>query len=339
MLYVPIIKWKRGERIAVRNLSSAVKDQVIPLFSIMANTEPDTFSNDVQRNWGTERPFYFDFHHNIISEVYITDFLESFINENQEIQPIPVVSPNRGEEYLQLINESPTFNHGIALRINLQELNLFQNAIESMLNILEANGFDCDLIIDLGQMSYPVEVVNSFVPVVRSLITGVQRISFRRIIIAGSSFPEGLSVSQNTTTPIPRKEWILWNHLSQDNSNVIFGDYGTDDPEDPHFDFLPIMIPTIRYTYRDDWYIIRGNRNPRNPRDFTQFHDLANNLIHSEYYCGAEFSWGDEQINEVANTLCTQNNCNHGNLERWVQINTNHHITYAVHQLSNSLDS
>lgn len=49
--YVPLLKWKRGERTALQKLSDDIKDQLKPLFNVMPNSDPDTFFNKVQRVW------------------------------------------------------------------------------------------------------------------------------------------------------------------------------------------------------------------------------------------------------------------------------------------------
>jgi len=335
--YVPILKWKGGERIAIRRLSEDVKDLIRPVLLVTKNTEPDSYCIEVARNWGINREFYMDFHPDFKGDQ--TEFLETIINdeESEQLSIIPVVSMSSSVDFMSFIeNNISKFKYGAALRIN----NLNDKTIQDWFNEIDqiiSDSNSVDVILDTGEIgNLPNGTIDMLSDLIKEIIRNLQQQNrFRNIIVVGASFPKSISVKQNNISTLNRIEWLLWKKINAEMPFILFGDYGVDDPQDPQYDTRPTIIPTIRYTRNDYWYIIRGKYDPRAPFDYTQFHELSRMLIQKDnIFCGADFSWGDKRIFECANTKCTFANCNHGNLTTWVQINTNHHLTYVALQVN-----
>jgi hypothetical protein len=71
--YIPILKWKRGERRAIKAVSAAMARDVCPLINVTEDTftdQPETarsevmpasflFADEVYKHWGA-RPFFLD---------------------------------------------------------------------------------------------------------------------------------------------------------------------------------------------------------------------------------------------------------------------------------------
>ncbi len=339
MKYVPILKWKRGERIAIRNLDNDIKDQVSPLFTAMENDEPDTFALKVSRDWGEERPFYFDFHPTFLdrNQYEFDTFFSELLSEakNNNVFLIPVISSKRKDSFIKLVNDNrDKIDLGISIRLFISDFEELDNIIDNILTNVDLRNNQIDIIIDLGQLELPNEILSSISVVVNNKIKEIKKYEFRSITLCGSSFPESLGgLDKNSISSKPRKEFTIWKDIYRNHNDVRFGDYVSDDPKDIKIDHYVIIVPTIRYTFEDNWYIIRGEYDDNKPFDYTQFHKLCNMLIGSDIYCGENFSWSDNRIYECANTECTGHDCNHGNLETWVQNAVNHHITYVVNQL------
>lgn len=336
-LYVPILKWKEGERLALRWLSDETKNNLCPVLNVMKDTEPDSFASEVIKNWGEGRSFYLDFHPTF--EEDLGDFVEAVLAEPEgsKLAIIPVISASKPKEYFQLIREKAgIFANGIALRVSMQELEDADYLDNQLCKNAGLDKQSIDLIIDLGEITQlPQDVIKSLAVVISFRLTQIKTSNFRNVIVAGASFPESLDVAQNEVTPLVRKEWMLWKEVYSKHPYINFGDYGPDDPHDQEYEHGITIIPTIRYTSGDFWYIVRGIRDPRNMYDYTQFHGLSQKLVKmTAIFCGKDFSWGDMRIYEIANQVCTGSQCNHGNMRSWVRINTNHHLTYVVHQLS-----
>lgn len=332
-VYVPVLKWKSGERIAVQRLSDDVKNSILPMFQIMKNSDCEEVSDQINRAWGPGA-FYLDFHQDYTENK--AQFLAEFI---KLASFIPVVTPDTCDIYKELFKQEKVKDQGIAIRLTSQN---YDSAIEVTRDITQSLNVATnasDIIIDIGQVSLPKNVLSPFAIAIQNLIKELSALHFRRIIMIGSSFPENLSVKQNAITPLPRIEWAIWQIVQKKYPNVVFGDYGSDDPLDPEFDGGFTIVPTIRYTAKDCWYIFRGIYNRQIPYDFSQFHTLSQKLINEkEIYSGQDFSWGDKVIFDCANTECAGigEHCNHGNLSTWVKIAVNHHITYVMHQIDAS---
>ncbi|SDI97356.1 Beta protein [Halanaerobium congolense] len=57
MKYVPVMKWKRGERVAIRHINDKTKDHCKPVFNIMRKTIPEDYAYQIQRDWANQDPF------------------------------------------------------------------------------------------------------------------------------------------------------------------------------------------------------------------------------------------------------------------------------------------
>lgn len=335
--YVPILKWKGGERIALRHLPEDIKAKMRPALLVTKDTEPDSYCTGVARNWGINKEFYMDFHPNFNGDP--TEFLETIINdgESEQLSFIPVVSMSSSIDFVSFVENNITkFKHGTALRINNLNDKTIQNWFNDINKII-SNSNSVDVILDTGEIgNLPNGTIDMLSDLIKEIIRNLQqKNSFRHIIVAGSSFPKTLSVKQDAISTINRIEWLLWKKINAEIPYVLFGDYGIDDPQDQRHETRLTIIPTIRYTYKDHWYIVRGHYDPKKPYDFAQYHELSRMLVQkSEIYRGKDFSWGDARIFSCANTTCTITNCNHGNPKSWVPIYTNQHLTYVALQVN-----
>lgn len=337
-LYVPILKYKMGERLAVHDLTTEIKRKMQPLFCIMDTSEPDALANSFLKAWGSELPFYIDFHPTASGnrERYIKAFFVQAKKLN--LHTIPVVQVDYEKAYLTEMKKAiALMGFGYAIRITEQDTDDVNSSIKKLHKVMDIEYNNIDVIIDIGQIPRSNEMTKAFSTIVNHLLSVLKQNDFRKVIFSGGSFPDILTgIPKNRITNLQRNEWIVWNSIHKKYPNVLFGDYGIDDPNVAQGDRFTI-VPTIRYTSGDNWAIIRGGYDSRKPYDFTQFHKLSQMLIkEKKIYCGSDFSWGDNRIKECADRTCTgADSCNHGNLTSWVRIGTNHHLTYVVNQLSN----
>src|SRR6266478_4422646 len=59
--YLPVLRWKGGERVALMKLTDSVRRQITPLIepATTENNLPSKISDDVRRHWGPS-PFFLD---------------------------------------------------------------------------------------------------------------------------------------------------------------------------------------------------------------------------------------------------------------------------------------
>jgi len=347
MKYVPILKWKQGEQFALMNLSEDVKSKLTPLISLVnLSTSPDELTAQINRFWGNNEPFYLGFSPNLYSKFssLIAPYFAKIIKHaiSLDLKIIPVISNLNDNAFYRIIAaQKHNFSHGYLLRllnVDTESINQVTNYIMNSCNISDSKP---SILLDFYMVDAKISPI-SYSDIICSLYKKLRIDQFDKIIFAASSFPVTLSgLENNSITRLSRHEWLIYKNIRSKIKDIAFGDYCVDDPLDLNLSQGATIIPTIRYTKDDYWYIIRGKHDPTRPRDFSQYHKLCRALIkRKDIYCGEEFSWGDEKINECANKTCSgSKGCNHGNLPEWVKRNTNHHLTYVANQYYNYISS
>lgn len=347
--YVPILKWKRGEQIALEHLDDETKEKIVPLIEIppieydYINERPKktitqhilNVPSQINTHFGNRKVFL-DLV-NIYEEDLLQDGIHSIeyiINESSDLNldVVPVVSSNSNDEYSTALQELIDNGKVSELCIRIEEgdfLNL-NILLEDILNLYNVSSDQCHLVVDLKEITESnIPTYEITVPLlINNLAHQNQWIS---ITLASTSFPKTLErVARNSNRMLPRIEFRLWNNINARLTRKIqFGDYCIANPE--YIDVDPRymgMSGNIRYTIQD-YYLVYKGVNAKN-YGFQQMVDMCTNLINSQNYCGNNFSWGDRYIYDVANR--TQNT---GNAETWRRVGTNHHIVFVVNELSN----
>lgn len=332
--YVPILKWKRGEQQALKNLSEVVKSHICPLFEI-SNAKKELFFDVLQDVW-PNRGYYFYF----TPECYEYD-VEAFPQFAAETFPqfcnngfgIPVIDLS----YTDFIdNWNPFSQNGVALRLRNNEF----GAIENTLNGLFDNGLlsrdTTDIIMDLQLVSENDLFAKT--AVLKAAFSDLDSPSaFRSIIISSSSFkviPENVPEIKRIYR-FKRTETEIFStssKLSKQNRfnfHYVYSDYGPTDIEDTQF--VIGMSPNfkIKYTGFEDYLYIKGISLKKGGLDIANVRELANLLITDRDYSGSDFSWGDQKIYDIA----TGHGTSPGNLTTWVSYAMNHHMTFIISQI------
>lgn len=87
------------------------------------------------------------------------------------------------------------------------------------------------------------------------------------------------------------------------------------------------VSPKVIYTTTDNWIAYKG-RSSRG-RGFGATHAMCQAIIQRPEFMGANFSAGDQHIENCAN-----NQTGPGNSRTWKQVGTNHHITFVANQVA-----
>lgn len=352
-MYVPILKWRRGEHRAIINLEDAIKDYIIPLLEVVPfkeskPKEPNTegkkrkqkepkkfedyikFGKGIFDSFGSKELFidlkYLDEAHQYSAGVWqeIFDDLSGY-----KISCIPVISINRSiqhnDDLATLFN---TNNHKACLRIYHDQLDSVGKILDSVTDRFPLERKNIYVLIDFGDIND-----QSCLTKIKSTINGMPFVNdWNKIIFSATSAPKDTSsINKNSIKELQRFEWKVWNELRKDKSIKripYYSDYGIACTSLP-----PNTIPglsgnaSVRYTYKDVRVIFKAD----SLKEYTheQYYELADDIRNSKYYSGIDYSWGDFMINEIANRSCS-----HGSRETWVSIAVNHHITCVVNQVS-----
>lgn len=338
--YVPILRWMRGERIALQHLSLQGKADVCPLFVLApkqyvgkkptkanaAIPAPNLMASEIMTAWGTGQ-FFLDAtglssantaHHQILDIAAACRAIG--------LSLIPGTRLGAPAAYQNAVAAIAAADHrGICLRVDIAQMTSAAQWQPQM--PFPPN--QTDLIVDLADNVQPTAALgNVVVQAFQNLHLGP---NWRSVTIAGTSMPENFQGMPAGVHLIPRRERALWNAIVGHVPYILgYGDYATV-PFTPPPSGIAWGFPiNVRYTLADDFLICRGVGT-------TGFGgvELAPQLIlHADRIMqhaarGAlAHCWADHAIDNIALSIAGPQG-----LEHWVQIGVNRHIELVRHQL------
>lgn len=355
--YIPCLRWKQGEYLAIEHLSSTVRNLIIPLFEVSEigfdfETGKDNksidehltpFAKKVKTKWGTFECFIDLRHINATERMMNGEDPISFVFNDlrsKYVNAIPVIGIGYASCYRNAIYDAIKLDkRGLCIRASLDEAtapNFIEN-LEKLNNEMHLSSQYCDFILDLGAPNF--EPITGFASLIESIIKDLPYLnSWRSFGIIGTSFPSSLSGIASGVTFLPRNEWLLYKELIQNlkKSGIripTFGDYVINHPEISNVD-MRIMKPkaNIRYALKDKWLIARGE----NVRDYGygQHRHLCKLVAADRRFYGPSFSDADAYIN-----ACAQGLAKTGNLTTWRWVGTNHHLEVVGRDAANLVAS
>lgn len=352
-IYMPILKGKKGEYDALRELSPGEKGAILPLVELPSipwsyvddrpkstvDKEVEAAVKKVTSSWLADHEIALDaseLEENNSSEV-ISKLVAKLLAVGY--RPIPTIRLGESTNYL----DSLRHDSKICIRVKPQDLdgldiNEELNRIGGTLKLTPEKMY---ILLDMGyQQELPIVAQFSLM-----LIKSIKNIeSYLDTFLALTSFPADLSgCSPSSVTKIPRIEVGVHQHLRAIEKKLPlvpkFSDYGVAHPDVVEIDpRVMTMSASIRYTADYDWFIFKGKSVKR--YGHTQYYDLAKLLISSKVYAGKDFSWGDKQIYEKADgdgkgrVGSGRGKVGTGNATIWRQIATSHHLAHVIKTLS-----
>lgn len=343
--YVPILKVKRGEKQALRRISSTLQPRIVPLLEIVerkAEKSPqvsqhlDNAFKDLAPSVQPYARCFLDTRE--IAPDGAAAALEVFQRASSEgIVFTPVTGICRSIDLQAALDHRI---HGVALRLERKEFEGGGLAIK-VGDFLQQHGLqpeEIDLIIDLG----PVEdlIADGIAALTAAFMADVpdhQR--WRTFTVSACSFPKSMgSVDRNSYALIKRDEWLAWkNHLYASRHGLsrlpTFSDYAIQHPAGVEgFDPKTMQVSAaIRYTLADDWLLIKGE-STRFKRPVSQFPALATRLVYGHlrnHFAGAAHCDGCASMKAAADGAPRL-----GSAEAWRRLGTIHHISTVMQGLA-----
>ena len=329
--YVPVLRWKRGERVALRELG-AERSRVVPLIEPITLPFDAEWANEfvaqVAVNWG-KSPFFLEL--GVLGDDAGT-VVRNLMRVAMSVSVAPILvtglaSDSQSQECVKLIGLSS--DQGVCIRITKADLRsaVLEPRVELTLELLGRRANDVDVVVDYG-------VCRASDPTFSYMEERLPRFeSWRSLIALGGSFPKDLSGLSIGEHELVRQEWLNWSKQIAVMSSRIptLGDYTTQHAvyEDPPQNAN--VSASIRYTSTDYWVVMRGEglRN-KTGAGFAQYPAIAQLLMDRKEYCGPTFSYGDRYISQVAARIPPTT----GNPETWLRAGINHHIAFVVQQIS-----
>jgi hypothetical protein len=351
--YVPILRWKRAEWIALRNLFDRDRAAMTPLVELVPRSfgpnsrgevpSPETvLSNaaaEIEKSWGRGRIFV---------DLWLLSPMPTFPGgvhpltflgdqaRTRRLSVVPVTGVGRLPAYQAAVAAIASSEPcGVCIRAHPSEFETgdFPVRLKSLMGSLCVQEKDVDLILDyqvLGAAAISLALVESRIPNITA---------WRTFTVASGAFPPDLQQFPIGQRVLRRSDWLLWlGHVTSGEKSSRLPSYSDytiqhgrfiEPPERANFS------ASIRYTASRDWVIMRGEGvyHDGSP-GYAQWPANAQLLCARPEFCGPAYSYGDHYIDEKS-----RNPASTGGAETWLREGINHHLTFAVRQIASLPDS
>lgn len=339
--YIPILRWKRGERVGVQQLSAAARQDVIPLFVLgkdqyvgrkatkkkVAVAPASVVASELADVWGNAS-FYLD--------------AVSVSHTSGTPHPLTAIAVSARKSGLTLIPATtlaapPSYQaavaavahadqRGVALRVDLNEF----ASVAGWIGAWPYAPSDTDLIVDFADN---IGTVNALGTALDPAFVGLhQGGKWRTVTMSGTSMPENFSGFAAGQHLIQRTEILLWQRLSSLHLpyRLDYGDYVTISVTPPPSGIRWGYPINVKYSLKDQFLICRGvgTTGPGAVDADVQLVNHAKTIQSYRQRILLPGCWGDTRIDQIATGAEPPQG-----LEHWVRIGVNRHIEITRHHL------
>jgi Beta protein len=343
--YVPILKIKRGEKLALQQLTPTIRASITPLLEV------------VERN-AAKKPTvakHLETAFNRLDNAVVG--VSRYLLDCREIAPdgpsaaaevftraarlrtpfTPVTGLSRAvDEKAALVHRA----NGLAIRLTRDEFEAGRIPSE-LPAFLRTHGLaptEVDIIVDLGAVD---DMIAAGVEgLTEAFLADVpDKRLWRTLTVSGCAFPLSMGgIDRNSYDLVERAEWQAWRdglHANRARLERLptFSDCAIQHPSGVEgFDhrFMAVAA-SIRCTLPEQWLLIKGVSTKLTlPSD--QFPDLANQLVYghlSSYFPGAGHCGGCADMRAAADGAPDL-----GSAEQWRRLGTIHHLTRTAEQIA-----
>lgn len=351
--YVPCLKSKAGELEALATLSLSVDEHILPLIDFTPgrcdstgrptttiSQDLDTAARRLVQTWSSRRTrprFILDVrdYGEMTTERGIHPLLYSFERlQRARVTPIIAVGPDRDLNYRVAAQQCLSKSHGeVAVRINATRYLApqFRDDVDRLLENLGTDPTRAILILDFGFIG--LSAVSAYASLALRYLDALSSHAWRAIVVAASGMPEALTTAPGELELRERPESYLFDEVSAARPGLWYGDFSVVNPRFRQLAGGARGRAKIRYTVRKAWAIIRGE--PPNRARPDEYAELYRRLLDGASTNGYtvrddEFSWGDQFLNQCL----SPNQRTFGNPQRWVTVDTSHHIAQVLDELA-----
>lgn len=348
--YLPVLKAKSGEFIALNKLKFNIKSWVYPLLEI---TRIEFDNEDGTKAASLEKHLQKICAKIVKKWPYDHCFIDVELIKNETIDgqssfeyifnllalsnviPMPVARldmPSVAKTGLKTVLAKHSISK-IGVRVTIEDIESpdLSDDLDNLLIELGLSPSNCHLIFDL--MDSDFSKTDDFSDSISVLIETFPRLKeWRTFTLAGGAFPATGKLTEGAHK-VTRGDWQLYKKVNfklksiDPDFQLNFGDYSVVAPG--HFVFDPIRMQiaaNIRYTYNGHWYVIKGKSLKLHKHE--QYFGIADKIRSSEYFLGENYSSGDEHL-----FRCIPGKAKAGNPLVWNWVASNHHITKVVNDL------
>jgi hypothetical protein len=357
--YYPVVRAKKGEFDAFKNLPKSVLNRCTPVLEI-PKMSADDYARACKKST-TPYEYWLDNRADKIGSIFkgATVFLDAsqwptnFLTESGSqilgfmhsrlsslgVTVFPVIGYDRWEsvQYRQGIkNISLAENENFCIRLDdialedMADVDHFEGVLDDISTTIGMSNSDTPIIVDIGDVTkLPISEITEIMEDAYLTLTSFD---FEKIIVTASSIPDSIEKAvkdRDSSDVVDRKEMLAWKGYISANpqATLSFGDYGIRNPRSSDV-IAPDMNVKIRYTIENGFFIVRGH-SVRGDEGYAQSQTLSKVIVASKHYINTAppFSWGDKRILDCSKELFV------GNSTDWIAIDTNHHIKAVTTEL------
>jgi hypothetical protein len=344
--YVPVIRWRPAEQLALRHLRTGDKVHLSPLIELI----PKSFTADsiekkgslqialgdaasqISACWG-RAPVFLDLSH---LETGLPKAALPVLASQARIYhvcSIPVTNFGMEAEFQSAVASLVSQDrNGVCIRLTIADIRSprLQERLRRLLHTIGVGYEESHLIVDLGRL-------NDSAPNYRTVCSRLPDLpAWRTFTVLSGAFPKDLSgFPKNNEYELERGDWLNWaGQVAERNAlprKPAYGDYTVQYAEQKPEPRRPHPSASIRYTSERHWVIMRGEdiSNPEGPGS-AQWPAQAQLLCMRPEFCGAKFSYGDEYI-----VTMSKQSSRTGRPQDWILAGINHHLAFTARQIAN----
>ena len=337
--YVPVLKVKRGEKAALRQIASGVRTRITPLLEIVERRPEKSITAHLATSFrdlaasvtGYPRCFL-DLREIESDGTHAADEVFRYAAATG-LAFTPVTGISRSADLAAALNHK---KRGLALRLTRSEFESggLTAKIKSFIAHHKLSPTQVDLIVDVGAVENMISLgvstlTNDFLAAVP------HHNSWRTLTVSASAFPVSMGgVIRHSHDFAERVDWIAWRDNLHGRRAALtrlptFSDCAIQHPRGVEgFDPRTMQVPAaIRYTRNDNWLLLKGESTRTTPPS-VQFPDLAVRLVYGvlkNCYLGPQHCVGCASIKDAADGAP-----GYGSAEAWRRLGTIHHLSHVM---------
>ncbi|MEW2471766.1 hypothetical protein AB0919_43405 [Streptomyces sp. NPDC046994] len=314
MAYVPILKGKVGEFLALGHASQEVRAQIRPVMEIVPDFELrdllETFCEHAMDHVPSGMVLTVD-----CGALPFVRVLEgdvggpvARVGESLALRGVAMCPVFRRADPDDVLTEvagaAAAHRQGACLRfstaVDLSDLIPDKTEMRDLLRAVQLEPEEVDLLVDAGPV-HSGRAREALAEGTAEALNSLSRWPWRHLCVAAGAFPVNLTgFPRGTATPVVREDARLWREVVENwrGPQPDFGDFGVTYPR-----MLPksrgTPDPNMRYTTASEWQVFVY---PRLRSGNDDFFTLSQDLVNSPYWpaTGAATSWGDARLHECA---------------------------------------
>jgi len=329
--YAPILKWKQGEREALKNLKSSNEGILIPVIQIIDEVVPSKFFEELKKCFNGS-VYLCTYHAGDDSRQQLKGLIE-YANKNS-INAWPYLLSDEPDEILsELISISSRVGISTPIPGNFDGL-----SVNQVLDIFSKHTQNCkiDLFLDADEV-LDRRIANMVFSEIMQVFNNNLAQQFNSIIICVTSLPKRITLESGANDEFMRWDYRIFEEVMKRisrtalGSKLAYSDYGVTAFTDSEIDFKLLqhgVLPKVKYTIADKYLVFKGKKDRVSNTYSRSYNDIAREIVNSQYFYGKDFSFGDSMIEQKATSPKP------GNAANWVTYCTSHHIAVVMEQLS-----